>query len=574
MTAKVYLFQPQSTVVIKGKKQYWLPYSAACIWSYANKHVDGFELGEIFFRREYPEKVLERIKDPVLCGFSCYVWNEQYNLHLAKLIKEKYPDCVIEFGGPQAQRHLIEKDFIDTVLLGYGEIAFADVLSRIKNACKLIPVYEREQPKELAYVSPYTNGVMDKIIDDNPEYQWATLVESTRGCPHHCTFCDWGTWMDLIQKFDMDVVKKDIMWMSTHKIGFLMMADANFGIFRDRDLQIAKWLREAADHPDAIVDDLTVQYTKNKTDVVLDITETLGSYDRRGVTMSVQSMSQPVLKAIKRKNMDVNRISDVVDKARKRNLNVYTEMILGLPEETVDSWKDGMCLLMETGQDSLDVWLCQLFGQTEMNMNREKHGIKVVNAEDYVSFTKHDSEDYPIKEVIEIVNETDTMTTDDIIESYLFAWVVIMFHINGFSHYISTFHDYRKFYDNLKDYLDSDSGIFGQHFKGLKERISAYLRTGKVISDKDTGHTLELNVGTDFDLFWDNKDLAFKLVEESCNPSEDIMEIQRKLLYDPKVNYPIKVQDYKIWNPRPIEERDDIWTIKRKNMLKNKLTKV
>ena len=81
-------------------------------------------------------------------------------------------------------------------------------------------------------------------------------------------------------------------------------------------------------------------------------------------------------------------------------------------------------------------------------------------------------------------------------------------------------------------------------------------------------------MGTDFDLFWDNKDLAFKLVEESCNPSEDIMEIQRKLLYDPEVNYPIKVQDYKIWNPRPIEEREDIWTIKRKNMLKNKLTKV
>ena len=372
----------------------------------------------------------------------------------------------------------------------------------------------------------------------------------------------------------MDVVKQDIMWMSTHKIGFLMMADANFGIFRDRDLQIAKWLREAADHPDAIVDDLTVQYTKNKTDVVLDITETLGSYDRRGVTMSVQSMSQPVLKAIKRKNMDVDRIKDIVAKARKRNLNVYTEMILGLPEETVDSWKDGMCLLMETGQDSIDVWLCQIFGQTEMNLNREKHGIKVVNAEDYVSFTKHNSEDYPIKEVIEIVNQTNTMTTEDIIEAYLFSWVVIMFHINGFSHYISTFHDYRTFYDNLKDYLDSDSGIFGQHFQGLKKRISAYLRTGKVISEKDTGHTLELNVGTDFDLFWDNKELAFKLVEESCNPSKDLMEIQRKLLYDPEVEYPIQVQDYKIWNPRPIEEKEDIWTIKRKNMLKNKLTKI
>ena len=83
-----------------------------------------------------------------------------------------------------------------------------------------------------------------------------------------------------------------------------------------------------------------------------------------------------------------------------------------------------------------------------------------------------------------------------------------------------------------------------------------------------------MNVGTDFDLFWDNKDLAFKLVEESCNPSKDLMEIQRKLLYDPKVEYPIQVQDYEIWNPRPIEEKEDIWTIKRKNMLKNKLTKI
>ena len=52
------------------------------------------------------------------------------------------------------------------------------------------------------------------------------------------------------------------------------------------------------------------------------------------------------------------------------------------------------------------------------------------------------------------------------------------------------------------------------------------------------------------------------------------MEIQRKLLYDPEVEYPIQVQDYKIWNPRPIEEKEDIWTIKRKNMLKNKLTKI
>ena len=55
MRNKVYLFQPQSAIIIRGVKQYWLPYSVACVWSYANKHVDGFELGEVFFKREYPD---------------------------------------------------------------------------------------------------------------------------------------------------------------------------------------------------------------------------------------------------------------------------------------------------------------------------------------------------------------------------------------------------------------------------------------------------------------------------------------------------------------------------------------
>ena len=106
-----------------------------------------------------------------------------------------------------------------------------------------------------------------------------------------------------------------------------MLADANFGIFAERDLKIAKMLRKAADHPDAIIDDLTVQYTKNATDVVFDISEALGPYDRRGVSMSVQSMNGPTLRAIKRQN---NKKNAEFVKARERNLNVYTELILGL----------------------------------------------------------------------------------------------------------------------------------------------------------------------------------------------------------------------------------------------------
>tara|TARA_B100001094_G_scaffold108773_1_gene104723 strand:- start:491 stop:2224 length:1734 start_codon:yes stop_codon:yes gene_type:complete len=576
MSNKVYLFQPQHAIFIKGIENYWLPYAIGCLWSYACKHTEGFELGEIIFKREDPSKVLDRIDDPAVCVFSTYIWNEQYNLYLARLIKNKFPDCVIEFGGPQSTKSLIEKDFIDCVILGEGEEPFVDMLDRIKNKKELKNVYEREQLKELSYVSPYTSGIFDDIVRDNPEYHWSALVESTRGCPHHCTFCDWGTWMDKIKKFDLTQVEADINWMSTHKVGFLMMADANFGIFKDRDLLIARMLRKAADHPLAIIDDLTVQYTKNSTDVVFDISKALGPYDRRGVSMSVQSMNTPTLKAVRRQNNTLEKAKQFVKKARDKGVNVYTEMILGLPEETVESWKDGLCDLLASGQDSIDIWFCQVFGNTELNLNRDKYGIKVVNATDYVSFTnKEDS----IKEVVEIVNQTDTMTTEELVEAYLYAWMVIMFHINGFSHVLSEYSDltYREYYDNMFECLKNNTGLFGNHFKEITERITTYLTTGKLISNKDRGHTLELGMGTDFDLFWNNKPEVFNFIKTILPVSQSLFELQQKTVYDPKTEYPFTIKHnkefYIIDNPRSDEERDDIWVLKRKNLLKNKLIK-
>ena len=381
-------------------------------------------------------------------------------------------------------------------------------------------------------------------------------------------------WIKL--KFDLTQVEEDIKWMSTHKVGFLMMADANFGIFKDRDLLIARMLRKAADHPLAIIDDLTVQYTKNSTDVIFDISKALGPYDRRGVTMSVQSMNSPTLKAIKRQNNTKEKAKEFVRKAREKGVNVYTEMILGLPEETVESWKDGLCDLLDAGQDSIDIWFCQVFGNTELNLNREKYGIKVVNATDYVSFTnKEDS----IKEIVEIVNQTNSMTTEDMIESYLYAWMVIMFHINGFTHILSEYSDlsYREYYDNMFECLKNDTGLFGNHFKEIKKRVTTYLTTGQLISDKDKGHLLELSMGTDFDLFWNNKTEVFDFVKSILPVSKSLFDLQQKTVYDPKAKYPFTVkhdkQFYIIDNPRSEEERDDIWVLKRKNLLKNKLIK-
>ena len=80
-------------------------------------------------------------------------------------------------------------------------------------------------------------------------------------------------------------------------------------------------------------------------------------------------------------------------------------------------------------------------------------------------------------------------------------------------------------------------------------------------------------MGTDFDFFWSNKDLAIYFAKEGCGMEipEDIYQLQRNYIYNPEDNYPKIVDDYLITNARLEEDRNDIWTLKRKNLLKNKV---
>ena len=236
----IYMFQPQYAVEIRKEDTYWLPYSVGCLWSYCSQFkdiTDNFELKEFIFRREDPQDILDRLDNPAVCAFSCYIWNDRYNLHVAKLIKEKYPDCIIEFGGPQGTKHLLEYDFIDTIIISEGEESFCDLLRKIK-----------ERIEVLDFPSPFQSCLFDDIIQNNPDVMWAMTMETNRGCPHMCTYCDWGGMTyQKIKKFDLERVKQDIEWAGDHNVGFIFNADANFGIFRDRDVEIAKLFRAAAD---------------------------------------------------------------------------------------------------------------------------------------------------------------------------------------------------------------------------------------------------------------------------------------------------------------------------------------
>ena len=70
----VYLFQPQYAVDVRKETNYWLPYSIACVWSYAQQFDfvrDNFTLIDTIFNRRHINELLLLV---VIYGMNNIVW--------------------------------------------------------------------------------------------------------------------------------------------------------------------------------------------------------------------------------------------------------------------------------------------------------------------------------------------------------------------------------------------------------------------------------------------------------------------------------------------------------------------
>lgn len=588
----VYLFQPQYAVEFRKEKNYWLPYSAGCIWSYASQYkdiTDHFQLKKLFFKREPISDVLNQIEDPDVCGFSCYLWNEQYCLTLAKEIKQQWPKCVLVFGGAQVNLKMLQKKFIDSIVQAEGEESFTSILRDILDDKPIQKIYSKARLQNLEMDSPYTNGLFDHLVIENPDTTWAMTLETNRGCPYACTFCDWGgLTYSKIKKFGIERIEKELEWASKNRVAYIFVADANFGIFKERDLEIAKLMRKAADS--SIIDSINLTFAKNSTEVVFEIGKILGPYNR-GITVSVQSMNDQTLDIIKRKNLEINNLKHLLNLSHQYNIGTYSEVILGLPEETRETWIKGLIELLEIGQhESIDVWFTQLLENSKLASidSRKTYGIKSILVQDYMNLDQAPDD---VREYTEIVNATSTMTTKEMVDCYMYTWMIIQFHITGYSQIIAKYArnvmriSYREFYDLMFDMIQEDV-IFSQEYAKLKDGVAQYLTHGKLRNGLAGGHALH---STSYKFIFENKEHAMTLAMKTLkrlvsNPiPNDLVELQKMFIININDVYPKSLStEYNISTGDLIKTKytattrfnvniEDFYTMRRKGLVKTQL---
>lgn len=209
---------------------------------------------------ETVEQIYEEVKDADVYLFSSYIWNYDICDQLASYIKKVKPNAICVLGGPQIGTNdpklLSSRTFYDFILQSTkpGEILVTELIDsyyandgkpkfedmswelRSKKTCdQFIPDYSVYE-EHLDFLIEIRNYARDNYLEP------FMIIETTRGCPYSCTFCEWGGGIgSKIYKKPTDVVQKDILALK--KAGFrdVYLTDANFGAFFERDLAIFRF---------------------------------------------------------------------------------------------------------------------------------------------------------------------------------------------------------------------------------------------------------------------------------------------------------------------------------------------
>ena len=505
---KISLVQPNFQQGPKEFNAHYLPYSIGVLWAYVNqfeKINTNFELEHLIWRRDSIEKVADQLSSSDLVGFSTYVWNKSYNYALAKRLKELNPNCIIFFGGPEVaitDPGLFEKlPFIDVVIKSEGEVILKNLLEAmvdnslwtnikgllINQNTVAIDTGDGDRISNLDDLpSPYLTGVFDKIMAETTGVEWNATIETNRGCPYACTFCDWGSLTyNKVKKFNLQRVFDELEWIGRHQCGFATITDANFGMFVERDNAIADKLLAVQDkygYPNSF----SMSWAKDQKPEVFDIVFKLIKSPKfnQGLTVSVQSMDLDVLENIKRRNLSQHKINDIFALCDKHNVPVYTEIILGLPGETKESWKESFYKIYRAGNHTgINVLQAQMLENAEMNLLQKKlYKITSVPVYDYMSGSYNVDE---LQESVHAVTSTKDMPMEDMLDSQVHSWFMQTFHINGLTTYISRFLekysniDYSEFYDKLYKFMSNDPW-FVQEREELRKYYKNWMTDGKI----------------------------------------------------------------------------------------------
>ena len=271
---------------------------------------------------------------PDMIGMSCYLWNVERSLFLARKLKGHLPSCKIVLGGPEINPDneflLRHKDF-DIGLVGEGEEAWKVLLRSHPEPPRIPGVLLKEKDGEWHFsgkrfppstldhwASPFLSGKLDGHLN---KVLW---LEAVRGCVHRCAYCYYHKQSAGLRAFPLDRISREVRRARDKGFEEIVFLDPCF----IRHPQFEVLLREMENiNQDRF---LRIHAEGNAEAIEPWMAEKMGRIGFTRMEVGLQSINRNTLGRIRR-DFEEEAFQRGIHLLRDNGMEVIVDLIAGLP---------------------------------------------------------------------------------------------------------------------------------------------------------------------------------------------------------------------------------------------------
>lgn len=323
---------------------------------------------------------------PDLVCASVYIFNRAFVLEVLERVRVLLPHVRIAIGGPEClgggAAEIVEKcHFIDYACRGEGETIMPSLLAAIagdEDGEKIPGVVSRahQDESEPQIYEDWMQAPMpclDEFYDFSKSF---VQVETSRGCPNHCTFCtSAGT---AVRYRSLEAVRQEMMAIRQHGIREIRLLDRTFNLPPSRAVELLQMFRtEFAD--------MHFHLEFNPCLLPQVVREELAAAKpgQLHIEAGMQSMHPEVLDAIGRVNTCEKAIEGLAFLCSQKSIVVHSDLISGLPQQTLPGLFADVRRMSEIGPGEIQLEVLKILKGTVLEKEAERLGMKYASMAPY-----------------------------------------------------------------------------------------------------------------------------------------------------------------------------------------------
>jgi anaerobic magnesium-protoporphyrin IX monomethyl ester cyclase len=340
-------------------------------------------------KKEFHEYINK--KTPKIVGITSYTFNFYICLDILSEIKKNHSGIITVLGGVHASaipKDILSKESaIDFIVVGEGEITFLELCQKVlcnepwgsidglaflSDEVRINPA--RKPLKDLDYLQ-----IPNRELLNYSKYPVA-LVQTSRGCPYDCIFCNICNQYEKNIRFRKPHTVVDECEILVKKYGYKKIY-----FFGDTFTFNKQWVESFCD--EVIQKRIRFNWScETRVDNVdLKILEKMKKAGCNMIQYGIDYGDEEVLKNLG-KNFSIDTIKESVNWAKKSKLMVEAFFIFNCPGENQETMNNTYNLIQKLPLDVIEINLLTPYPGTKIWSNPKSYNMRIIN-DDFLNYT-------------------------------------------------------------------------------------------------------------------------------------------------------------------------------------------